>query len=108
MSDALGRIDAFVLAGGLGTRLSEAVPGHQKVVAPVAGRSVLAQVLDQLADAGIRRAVVGVGHLASQVRASLGESHGPMALAYSEEAEPLGGDGSRSGRPRRTTRRTRC
>lgn len=94
MSDALGRIDAFVLAGGLGTRLSKAVPDHQKVVAPVAGRSVLAQVLDQLADAGIRRAVVGVGHLASQVRASLGESHGPIALAYSEEAEPLGTAGA--------------
>src|SRR5438552_1660241 len=38
MSDALGRIDAFVLAGGLGTRLSKAVPGLQKVLAPVAGR----------------------------------------------------------------------
>jgi len=94
MSDALGRIDAFVLAGGLGTRLSKAVPGLQKVVAPVAGRSILAQVLDQLADAGIGRAVVGVGHLAGQVRASLGESHGPMALAYSEEAEPLGTAGA--------------
>jgi histidinol-phosphate phosphatase family protein len=94
MSDALGRIDAFVLAGGLGTRLGKAVPGHQKVVAPVAGRSVLAQVLDQLADAGIRRAVVGVGHLASQVRASLGESHGPIAVAYSEEAELLGTAGA--------------
>src|SRR4051794_32314168 len=94
MSDALGRLDAFVLAGGLGTRLRAAVPDHQKVVAPVAGRPVIARLLDQLAAAGTRRAVLGVGHRAAQVRASLGDSHGPMTLDYSEEAEPLGTAGA--------------
>ena len=37
MSDALGRLDAFVLAGGLGTRLRAVVPDQQKILAPVAG-----------------------------------------------------------------------
>jgi histidinol-phosphate phosphatase family protein len=94
MSDALGRIEAFVLAGGMETRLRAAVPDHQKVVAPVAGYPVLARVLDQLADAGLRHVVIGVGQRAAQVRAAFGETHGPIRLTYSEEPEPLGTAGA--------------
>jgi len=100
MSEALGRLDAFVLAGGLGTRLRAVMPDRQKVLAPVAGRPVITRLLDQLAEAGVRRAVLGVGHGAAQVRASLGASYGPMTLDYSEEAEPQGTAGAlRDARP---------
>lgn len=100
MSDALGRLDAFVLAGGLGTRLRAVVSDQQKILAPVAGRPVIARLLHQLAEAGIRRAVLGVGHGAAQVRGSLGDSYGPMSLEYSEETEPQGTAGAlRHARP---------
>jgi D-glycero-alpha-D-manno-heptose 1-phosphate guanylyltransferase len=94
MSEALGRVTAFVLAGGFGTRLRAAVPDQQKVVAPVGGRPVLTRILDQLARAGVGRAVLGVGYLADQVRDLLGQAYDGMALAYSEEPEPLGTAGA--------------
>jgi histidinol-phosphate phosphatase family protein len=94
MSEALGRVAAFVLAGGFGSRLRAAVPDRQKVVAPVGGRPVLTRILDQLAVAGVRRAVLGVGYLADQVRDLLGRSHDGMELVYSEEPEPLGTAGA--------------
>jgi D-glycero-alpha-D-manno-heptose 1-phosphate guanylyltransferase len=94
MSEALGRVTAFVLAGGFGTRLRAAVPDRQKVVAPVGGRPVLTRILDQLAGAGVRRAVLGVGFLADQVRDLLGPTYDGMELAYSEDPEPLGTAGA--------------
>jgi D-glycero-alpha-D-manno-heptose 1-phosphate guanylyltransferase len=94
MSEALGRVTAFVLAGGFGSRLRAAVPDRQKVVAPVGGRPVLTRILDQLAGAGVRRAVLGVGYLADQVRDLLGQAHDGMELVYSEEQEPLGTAGA--------------
>jgi histidinol-phosphate phosphatase family protein len=94
MSEALTHIEAFVLAGGFGTRLHQTVPNRQKVIAPIAGRPALARLLDRLAEAGIRRTVIGVGHLAGQVREALGSAHGPMRLDYSEESEPLGTGGA--------------
>ena len=94
MSEALGRVTAFVLAGGFGSRLRAAVPDRQKVVAPVGGRPVLTRILDQLAVAGVRRAVLGVGYLADQVRDLLGRSYDGMELVYSEEPEPLGTAGA--------------
>jgi histidinol-phosphate phosphatase family protein len=94
MSEALGRVTAFVLAGGFGSRLRAAVPDRQKVVAPVGGRPVLTRILDQLAGAGVRRAVLGVGYLADQVRDLLGHAYDGMELVYSEEPEPLGTGGA--------------
>lgn len=94
MSEALGRVTAFVLAGGFGSRLRAAIPDRQKVVAPVGGRPVLTRILDQLAGAGVRRAVLGVGYHADQVRDLLGQSYDGMELVYSEEPEPLGTAGA--------------
>ena len=94
MSDGLSRVTALVLAGGLGTRLRDTVPHRQKVMAPVGGRPALTRVLDQLAGAGVRRTVLGVGYLADQVRDLLGTTYDGMALAYSEETEPLGTAGA--------------
>jgi len=55
---------------------------------------VLTRVLDQLADAGVRRAVVGIGYLGEQVRKSFGRVYAGMELVYSEETESLGTAGA--------------
>jgi NDP-sugar pyrophosphorylase family protein len=91
---ALAGVEAAVLAGGLGTRLRASVPDLPKVLAPVRGRPFLAYVLDQLAAAGVERAVLCTGHGAQQVEAALGTRHGSLALAYSRESEPLGTGGA--------------
>ncbi len=89
----LGAVTAAVLAGGLGTRLRSVVADRPKALASVAGRPFLAYLLDRLAEAGVRRAVLCTGYLGDQVQAALGERHHGMALDYSREPEPLGTGG---------------
>lgn len=88
-------MDALILAGGLGTRLSSVVSDRAKSVAPVAGRPFLAFVLDHLAHGGaISRVVLCVGHHADSVRNAFGDTHAGLPIAYSQEAEPLGTGGA--------------
>jgi D-glycero-alpha-D-manno-heptose 1-phosphate guanylyltransferase len=85
---------AFVLAGGLGTRLKPALGDVPKPLAPVAGRPFVAHVLAWLAEQGVREAVMCAGHGADRLRAGLGERAGDVALHWSIEEQPLGTGGA--------------
>lgn len=61
----------IILAGGLGTRLRSAVPDLPKCLAPIAGRPFLEWQLHSLAERGIERFVLALGHGAEQVVESL-------------------------------------
>jgi D-glycero-alpha-D-manno-heptose 1-phosphate guanylyltransferase len=87
-------MEAVVLAGGLGTRLRPRVPGIPKAMAPVAGRPFLAWLLDELADAGFRRAILSVGHLGDVIRSAFGGTYRSLELAYAVEASLLGTGGA--------------
>ncbi len=87
-------LTAAVIAGGLGTRLRAVVADRPTVLAEVRGRPFIAYLLDQLAAAGVRRAVLCTGHLGEQVAARLGRAHGALALEYSREETPLGTAGA--------------
>jgi len=93
-SPDLAAVSALVLAGGLGTRLRPVVSDKPKVLAPVAGRPFLTRLLDQLAQAGVRDAILCTGYMAGQIESALGASHGPLRLRYSPEAQPLGTGGA--------------
>ncbi|MCC7167947.1 MAG: NTP transferase domain-containing protein, partial [Rhodospirillales bacterium] len=84
---ALEKIDALVLAGGLGTRLRAALPDRPKALAPVAGRPFLFHLLDFLAAQGIRRAVLALGHQAAMIREAVVD-YQTIEIAISEEPEP--------------------
>jgi dTDP-glucose pyrophosphorylase/histidinol phosphatase-like enzyme len=86
--------DAFILAGGLGTRLRSVMPDDPKVLAPAAGRPMLAHLLDQLAEAGFSRVVLGTGYLADKIEVAFGPSFRGMELIYSRESAPLGTGGA--------------
>jgi NDP-sugar pyrophosphorylase family protein len=86
--------DAAILSGGLGTRLRPVVLDRPKVLAPLRKRPFIAHLLDQLADAGLPSVVLCTGHRGEQVRATLGDRHGPLKLAYSQEPAPLGTAGA--------------
>ena len=58
MIESLADSTALILSGGLGTRLRSVVNDRPKVLALVAGRPYLAHLLDQLANAGLRRVVL--------------------------------------------------
>ncbi|MEI6516404.1 MAG: nucleotidyltransferase family protein [bacterium] len=85
---------AVILAGGLGTRLKSVVPDRQKVVAPVAGRPFIFQLLTQLDDAGVRKVVLCTGYQADQVAITLGKAYRDIRLEYSAEPSPLGTAGA--------------
>ncbi|MCC7359390.1 MAG: nucleotidyltransferase family protein [Anaerolineales bacterium] len=93
-ASALGGVPAVILAGGQGTRLQAVLPGAQKVVAAVGERPFLAYVLEALAAAGLREAILCTGYHAEQVMAQFGAAYGPLRLTYSHEPEPLGTAGA--------------
>jgi D-glycero-alpha-D-manno-heptose 1-phosphate guanylyltransferase len=89
------RIDAIVLAGGLGSRLREALPDRQKVTAPIGGKPFLSKLIDWLADAGVGRVVLAAGHRASDVETVAGAYIGRKpAVLVSVEPVPLGTGGA--------------
>lgn len=93
-SDGLAAVTALILAGGLGTRLRPVVGDRPKALVEVDGRPFITYLLDQLADAGLRHVVLCTGFGAEKVRERLGDSYGPLRLAYSEEPESLGTAGA--------------
>jgi bifunctional UDP-N-acetylglucosamine pyrophosphorylase/glucosamine-1-phosphate N-acetyltransferase len=61
---------AIVLAAGQGTRMRSRIP---KVLHPLAGRPMILHVLASLAEAGVERPVVVVGHGAEAVEAAIAD-----------------------------------
>lgn len=74
--------NAIILAAGKGTRMKSK---QAKVLHPVCGRPMVAQVLSQLTAAGIERPVVVVGHQAEAVKEVLGDQ-----VDYASQAVQLG------------------
>jgi D-glycero-alpha-D-manno-heptose 1-phosphate guanylyltransferase len=92
--EALVEATALILAGGLGTRLRAAVADRPKVMAPIHGRPFVMYLLDQLAEAGVRHAVLCVGYMGQWMQEHLGSAYGRLRLDYSQEEEPLGTAGA--------------
>jgi D-glycero-alpha-D-manno-heptose 1-phosphate guanylyltransferase len=85
---------AIILAGGLGTRLREAVPDLPKPMAPVAGRPFLVHQMDFWLAQGVRRFVLAVGYRHEAIVDHFGAGYGGAVLQYSVEREPLGTGGA--------------
>ncbi|MEF7616512.1 nucleotidyltransferase family protein [Aquincola sp. MAHUQ-54] len=87
-------MDAVVLAGGRGTRLSQHVPNVPKPMACVAGRPFIDFLLHALVDEGVTRIILSVGHLADQIVAHVGSRFRGVPVVYAREDEPLGTGGA--------------
>jgi MurNAc alpha-1-phosphate uridylyltransferase len=83
---------AMVLAAGLGLRLRPLTLTLPKPLIEVGGRAAIDRTLDQLAEAGVRRAVVNVHHLAAMLRQHLKERVSPE-IVISDESEFLADTG---------------
>jgi MurNAc alpha-1-phosphate uridylyltransferase len=84
---------AMVLAAGLGTRMRP-FNGHvPKPLVTVGGKVLIDHVLDRLADAGVRRAVINVHHLADQIEAHLAHRRMPEIVISDERGGLLGTGG---------------
>jgi len=88
-------IDVAILAGGLGTRLRDAIGALPKVLAPVAGKPFLDILLDRITQQGFRRVVLLLGYRADAVTAHL--AHHPrrdLTIETAVEPIPLGTAGA--------------
>ena len=88
---------AFVLAAGLGTRLWPLTCVRAKAATPVAGRPLIARVLDRLAAEGCTDVVVNLHHLPATITRLVGDgADWGLRVRYSWEPRILG----RGGGPR--------
>jgi D-glycero-alpha-D-manno-heptose 1-phosphate guanylyltransferase len=85
---------AIILAGGLGTRLRDAVPDLPKPMAPVAGRPFLAHQMDHWIGQGIDHFVLSVGYLATAISNHFGDRYRGVPIDYAVEPAPLGTGGA--------------
>jgi D-glycero-alpha-D-manno-heptose 1-phosphate guanylyltransferase len=86
--------EAIVLAGGLGTRLKEAVPDLPKCMAPVAGRPFLSYVIDALRLQGVHRFVFSLGYKSVTIEDYLANHYPTLHYTTVIEEEPLGTGGA--------------
>jgi D-glycero-alpha-D-manno-heptose 1-phosphate guanylyltransferase len=86
--------EAVILAGGLGTRLREAVADMPKSMALVGGKPFLTFLLDQLCLYRITKAIVAAGYMHEHIVSHFGRRYKDLKLEYSVENEPLGTGGA--------------
>lgn len=86
--------EAIILAGGLGTRLREAIPDLPKCMAPVAGRPFLFHVINYLRSEGIEKFIFSLGYKHEVIEAWLNAQFPTLNYQCSIEDEPLGTGGA--------------
>lgn len=86
--------ELLILAGGLGTRLRQAVTNVPKPMAPVNGIPFLDYLMAHWRSQGIRRFVLSVGYMADTVQSHFGTRFRDCAVDYVMESTPLGTGGA--------------
>lgn len=86
--------EIILLAGGLGTRLRDAVPDLPKAMAPVNNKPFLEYQLDFINKFGPRKVILSTGYLSKSIENYFGTRYKNLDLIYSFENEPLGTGGA--------------
>jgi glucose-1-phosphate thymidylyltransferase len=81
---------AIIPAAGLGTRLRPHTLNRPKVLLSVAGKPILAHILDELQTAGVRQVVLVVGYLGEQIEAWVRHRYPNLDAAFVNQGEPRG------------------
>jgi len=80
-------VKAIILAAGVARRLAPLTDRTHKCLLPVGDRPLLGRMLAALDAAGVREAVLVVGHFADQVRALAGTRFGRVRVRYVENPQ---------------------
>ena len=91
---SLVELTAVVLCGGKGTRLSPVVSDQPKVLAKVNSTPYIYFLLDQIAEAGIKKVVLCTGYMGKLVESTVGKKYSSLEIVYSLETTPMGTGGA--------------
>src|SRR5258706_12468789 len=86
----IGDVVAVIPVAGAGTRLRPHTHTQPKVLLHVAGKPMLAYILDDLVALGVTRVVLIVGYMGEQVREFVSTHYSRLKVDYVEQAERLG------------------
>jgi D-glycero-alpha-D-manno-heptose 1-phosphate guanylyltransferase len=90
-----GAVRAFVLCGGLGTRLRPVLGDRPKSMALISGTPFLQLLLDRLGSQGVDDVILGTGYMAEKIKRYFGSGNKfAVRVRYSREDEPLGTGGA--------------
>jgi NDP-sugar pyrophosphorylase family protein len=93
--DRKHEIKAFVLCGGLGTRLRPVLSDRPKSMALVGGVPFLQLLLERVRSQGLDRVILGTGYMAKQIEDFFRDGRDiALRIRYSREREPLGTGGA--------------
>ncbi len=89
-------MQAYILCGGLGSRLRSVIQDGQKTLVDIHGRPFLALVLEQLRAAGIEHAILCAGHRADLVTDAIGQlaTTSGLKVELVVEEHPMGTGGA--------------
>lgn len=82
-------MEAIILAGGFGTRLSHIVKDVPKPMAPVANRPFLEYILDYLLENDIKKIILATGYKHEIIEEHFRSLYKDAEIMYSVENEPL-------------------
>ena len=86
-------MQAVILCGGKGTRLSTLFADRPKILVPIAGRPFLTWQLEWLAHGGVTDVHLAAGHLADVLRDWIEKNSCGLRITISVEPAPLGTGG---------------
>lgn len=86
--------EAIILAGGLGTRLRDAVPDLPKCMASVAGKPFISYVIDHLRLQGVEHFIFSLGYKSEIIEEYLEKEYATLEYTCVIEEEPLGTGGA--------------
>lgn len=81
---------AIIPVAGVGSRLRPHTHTTPKSLIHVAGRPILAHILDDLVRLGVKDVVLVVGHMGDHIREYVDAHYGTLTRTYVEQAEPMG------------------
>ena len=88
-------VRAFVLCGGLGTRLRAVLADRPKSMALISGVPFLQILIQGLRSQGITDVILGTGYMAEKIENCFGDrSDLAIRISFSRESEPLGTGGA--------------
>src|SRR5271170_5045620 len=75
-------MQALILAAGMGRRLGSLTQDKTKAMIEINGRTLIERMLEAIAAAGIRRAIIVTGHGAASLRAFVDSHRGSLDVTF--------------------------